>query len=53
MDDIPTELLLKLRERLLSGQTRVAALAEGREWLPEIESRMIEALESELRQRLQ
>jgi hypothetical protein len=50
--DIPTELLLKMRDRLLSGRTRLSALLENQEWLAEVERRMIEALENELRLRL-
>jgi hypothetical protein len=50
--DIPTELLLKVRERLLSGRIRLATLSGSGVWLHEIERRMIEVLDDELRRRL-
>ena len=53
MGDIPIETLIELRQRLRSGRTRIAPMAESREWLREIERRMIEAIEDELRRRLQ
>ena len=52
LGDISTEMLVVLRDRLLSGRTRVAMLVDGSESVGEIERRMIEALESELQRRL-
>jgi hypothetical protein len=55
LSDILTELLIKVRERFLSGRTRFLALAAGQdhpkaaEWMQET---MIMAVENELRRRL-
>jgi hypothetical protein len=50
--DIPTELLLRMRERFLDGRASVWSFTERQEWLREFEQKMIEALDNELRRRL-
>jgi hypothetical protein len=50
--DIPTEMLVKLRERFLSGRARLSMLTQDPAWLREFERGLIEALEKELRRRL-
>jgi hypothetical protein len=52
LDNISTEVLLKLRERFQSGRTRFHAMVASVEWMQEWEREIIEALESELRRRL-
>jgi hypothetical protein len=55
LSDISTEMLVKLRERYLNGRTCFSAFADGGDppndvaWIKE---RMIEAVENELRRRL-
>jgi hypothetical protein len=52
LDDISTEMLIKLRQRFQSGHARIHALAASITWMQEFERRLIEALEGELRRRL-
>ena len=52
MSEIPTEVLIELRARLLSGRTQLLGQTTNPEWVREIERRMIEAIENELRKRL-
>jgi hypothetical protein len=52
LDDISTEMLIKLRQRFQSGHSRIHPLAAGIPWMQEFERKLIEALEGELRRRL-
>jgi len=52
LDDISTEMLLKLRERFQSGHAHFLAVAASVAWTREFERKVIEAVESELRRRL-
>ena len=52
LDNISTEVLLKLRKRFQSGRTRFHAVAASVAWTQEFERDVIEAVESELRRRL-
>jgi hypothetical protein len=51
LSEIPTEVLVKLRERYLSGRTRFLPLEEGGE-MECLQQRMIEAIEKEIQRRL-
>jgi hypothetical protein len=52
LDDISTEVLLKMRERFQSGRARFDAVLAGVAWMKEFEREMIRAVETELRRRL-
>ena len=52
LSDISTEMLIKLRERFQSGRMRFSPVAMGVAWVQECERKMIEAVEGELRRRL-
>jgi hypothetical protein len=52
LDDISTEALIKLRERFQSGRARIHAVAADLTWMQEFERKVVEAVEGELRRRL-
>ena len=52
MDDISTEVLLKMRERFQSGRAHFDAVVAGVTWMQEFEREIIKAVETELRRRL-
>jgi hypothetical protein len=52
LGDISTEMLIKLRERFQSGRTRIFAVAINRDARLRFERKVIEAVEDELRRRL-
>ena len=52
LDDISTEVLIKMRERFQSGRTRFHAVTATVAWMQECERKVIEAVEAELCRRL-
>jgi hypothetical protein len=57
LSEISTEILFKLRDRFHSGRIRFSAVAQDQApdviaWLRECQRKMIEAIENELRRRL-
>ena len=52
LDDISTEMLLKLRDRFQSGRARFHAVTATVAWMQECERKVIEAVEAELCRRL-
>jgi hypothetical protein len=52
LDDIPTEVLIKMRERFQSGRTHFYAVTATVAWMQECERKVNEAVEAELCRRL-
>jgi hypothetical protein len=52
LDDISTEVLIKMRERFQSGRTYFHAVTATVAWTQECERKALEAIEAELCRRL-
>jgi hypothetical protein len=52
LNDISTEMLIKLRERFQNGRTRFSAVAASVAWTQDCERKIIETIEGELGRRL-
>jgi hypothetical protein len=52
LDDIATEVLVKMRERFQSGRTHFYAVTATVAWMQECERKVNEAVEAELCRRL-
>jgi hypothetical protein len=52
LDDISTETLIKMRERFHNGRAHFRPVAASLAWMQECQREIIEAVELELRRRL-